>query len=157
MVRVAVGCDHAGLELKRKIVSHLEDLGHQVLDLGTNTEDSVDYPTFALAVSQAVVRGDAERGILVCKTGVGMCMVANKVPGIRACQVYDPETAILSREHNDANVLALGGGVIDHQTALEVVAAWLKAEFAGGRHERRVSMIREIERSVLQREVHERS
>ena len=157
MVRVAVGCDHAGLELKRKIVLHLERLGHEVLDLGTNTDDSVDYPTYALAVGQAVVRGDADRGILVCKTGAGMSMVANKVPGIRACQVYDPAMAVLSREHNDANVLALGGGVIDHQMALEAVEVWLHTEYAGGRHEHRLSMIREIERSFLQNEPHERS
>ncbi len=144
---IAVGADHAGFELKEKVKQELERLGHRVEDVGTHSSESVDYPDFAAQVARRVAAGRAERGILVCGTGTGMAMAANKVAGVRAASVTDAAAARLSREHNDANVLGLGARLIEEPRALEIVRAWLEAEFAGGRHQRRVEKISEIERT----------
>jgi ribose 5-phosphate isomerase B len=123
----------------------LERLSHAVLDHGTHTPQSVDYPDFAAKVAAAVASGQADRGILVCGTGIGMSLAANKVPGIRAALCYSVETAVLSRSHNDANVLTLGGRTTDHSLALRIVEAWLCTDFSGGRHTLRVAKIAALE------------
>ena len=146
-MEIAVGADHAGFALKEKVKQELLRLGHQVLDVGTDSAESVDYPDYAVQVAKRVASGEVPRGILVCGTGTGMAMAANKVPGIRAASVTDPIGARLSREHNDANVLTLGARLVEETRALEIVRAWLEAEFAGGRHQRRIEKITEIERN----------
>lgn len=144
-MKIAIGSDHAGFRLKEEIKGLIEDLGHDVLDLGTTGEDSVDYPDFARAVSQAVSAGEAGLGVLICGTGLGMAIAANKIPGIRAVTCSDTFSARMSREHNDANVLCIGARVIGGGLAREVVAQWLSADFQGGRHGRRVGKISDIE------------
>jgi len=146
-VEIAVGADHAGFALKEKVKEELKRLGHRVYDFGTDSADSVDYPDYALKVAKAVADREVQRGILVCGTGIGMAMTANKVPGVRAANVCDPAAARLSREHNDANVLALGGRLLEETRALEIVRAWLESEFAGGRHQKRVEKIAQIEQT----------
>lgn len=146
MTIVALGADHAGFELKEALKAWLIEGGHQVLDFGTHSPDSVDYPDYAREVGEAVASGKAERGLLVCGTGIGMAMAANKIPGIRAAACHEPFTARLSREHNAANVLALGGRITGRELAVEIVRVWLAAPFSGGRHERRVEKIGQIER-----------
>ncbi len=140
-MHIAIGSDHAGLTLKAAVVSHLEAAGHTVQDLGTHSGDSVDYPDFGKAVAVAVAGGDAARGVLVCGTGQGMAMTANKVPGVRAAVVSDPFSARMAMAHNDARVLCLGERVVGGGVALECVDAWLATEFEGGRHARRVGKI----------------
>jgi ribose 5-phosphate isomerase B len=144
-MRIAVGSDHAGFELKRKIMELLIRGGHEVSDQGSFTVDSVDYPDLAAAVAKAVQGGEAERGILMCGTGIGMSIAANKFRGVRAAVCHDIETAVLSRQHNDANVLAMAGRGMDHDLAAKMVEEWMKAEFQGDRHRRRVDKIRKIE------------
>jgi ribose 5-phosphate isomerase B len=146
MLSVALGADHAGWELKEALKAWLIDAGYQVLDFGTHGPDSVDYPDYALQVAEAVTVGKVERGVLVCGTGIGMTIAANKVPGIRAALCGDVFTARMSREHNDANVLALAGRLTGRETGLEILRAWLDTPFAGGRHARRVDKIGEMER-----------
>ena len=148
-MEIALGADHAGFELKERVKQELERLGHRVEDLGTDSADSVDYPDYARQVARRVAGGQAQRGILVCGTGTGMAIAANKVAGIRAASVTDPAAARLSREHNDANVLSLGARLVEPERAMEIVRAWLETEFAGGRHQRRVEKIGEIERNRL--------
>jgi ribose 5-phosphate isomerase B len=143
---VAIGADHGGFELKQRLAAHLREWGYQVLDLGTDSAAAVDYPDFAEAVAGAVVRGDAWRGVVVDSAGIGSAIAANKVPGARAALCYDRATARNSREHNDANVLSLGARMIPAETAREVLAVWLETPFAGGRHQRRVDKIGEIEK-----------
>lgn len=140
-MRIALGSDHAGLALKREIAAHLEAAGHQCVDFGTDSDASCDYPGFAHAVARAVVTGDAARGVLVCGTGQGMAMAANKVPGVRAAVVADTFSARMATEHNDARVLCLGARVVGGGVALACVDAWLAATYAGGRHARRVDAI----------------
>ncbi|MGC1203197.1 MAG: ribose 5-phosphate isomerase B [Candidatus Acidiferrales bacterium] len=142
---VAVGSDHGGFDLKEQLRSHLQEWGYTPLDLGTFTRDAVDYPDFAEAVANAVVRGDAWRGVVIDSAGIGSSIAANKVPGARAALCYDRATARNSREHNDANLLSLGARLIPAETAREILAVWLKTPFAGGRHEKRVDKIRAIE------------
>ena len=144
-MKIALGADHAGFELKEKIRQHLVKSGYEVEDRGTNSDASVDYPDFARAVSEEVATGKASWGILVCGTGIGMSMAANKVPGIRAARVCTEVDAQLSREHNDANVITLGARLLDEPTALRIVDRWLNTGFAGGRHESRVRKIHDIE------------
>jgi len=139
--RVIVGSDHAGFELKEKVKKTLERLGVRVEDVGTHSTESVDYPDFAHRVAEAVEKGRSERGILVCGTGIGVSIAANRHPGVRAAVAYDAETARLSREHNDANVLCLGGRTIEPALADRIVEIWLRTPFAGGRHARRVAKI----------------
>jgi len=145
-LRVAVGSDHAGYRLKEEIKCHLSEQGHDVHDFGTFSLDAVDYPDFALRVAKAVAGGDCELGVLACGTGLGMCIAANKVRGVRAALCHDEFSARSARRHNDANVLTLGARVVGNEKALSIVDAWLAARFEAGRHERRVRKILEIER-----------
>lgn len=144
-MRIALGADHAGYELKDKIRDHLKMRGVEVRDEGTNSGDSVDYPDFARLVAHDVNQGRAELGILVCGSGIGMAMAANKVAGIRAANVGSEYGAQMSREHNNANVLTLGARILQPDQALKIVDAWLAADFAAGRHQRRVEKIAAIE------------
>jgi ribose 5-phosphate isomerase B len=143
---IALGADHAGFELKEALKGWLIDRGYQVLDLGTHGSESVDYPDYAGEVAEAVAVGKVERGVLVCGTGIGMAMTANKVPGIRAALCSDLYTARMSREHNDANILTLGGRLMEPDMAVEILQLWLETEFAGGRHARRLGKISDLER-----------
>jgi ribose 5-phosphate isomerase B len=142
---MALGADHAGWQLKEEIKAWLLTHNAELMDFGTHSPDPVDYPDYAAQVAEAVAAGKADRGILVCGTGIGMAMTANKVPGVRAAFCPDLFTARMSREHNDANVLALGGRLTGRELALEIVEMWLRAEFQGGRHGRRVGKIVELE------------
>ena len=146
-MRVALGADHAGVHLKSAVRSLLESRGIEVHDAGTVSEDSVDYPDYAVKVGTSVARGDVDRGILVCGTGIGMAIAANKIDGVRAAPVVDLDSARLAREHNDANVLALGARVASPDTALEIVSTFLDTPFAGGRHQRRIDKIAALERN----------
>ncbi len=145
-MRVAVGCDHAGYALKGLVVDYLRTRGYEVVDEGTFSEESCDYPDFALKVATKVARGEVERGVLICATGTGMAMAANKVPGVRAAVANDLYTARFSRLHNDANVLAMGARVIGPGLAQAVLEVWMETEFEGGRHERRLEKMACIER-----------
>lgn len=147
-MRVAIGSDHAGFALKERLQRELAALGHAVTDVGTSSETSVDYPDFAIPVAERVARGEAERGIVVCATGVGASIAANKVEGVRAALVTSAEVARLSREHNDANVLALAGrGPASEDESVRWVKTWLETPFAGDRHARRVGKIEDYERA----------
>jgi ribose 5-phosphate isomerase B len=148
-MKIALGADHAGFELKERIKQHLQSRGVQVDDRGTQSIDSVDYPDYARAVGEEVAAGTAELGILVCGSGIGMAITANKIPGIRAANVTSEEAAELSRRHNDANVLTLGARLTSEATALRIVDRWLETGFEGGRHERRVQKIAEVESQKL--------
>jgi ribose 5-phosphate isomerase B len=145
-MKIAIGADHAGFELKQKIKEALLKQGYELDDKGTNSPESVDYPDFARQVGEDVVQQKAELGILVCGSGIGMEIAANKVPGIRAANARTELDAQLSREHNNANVLALGARMIDEPTALKIIDKWLHTGFAGGRHQQRVDKITGIER-----------
>ena len=153
MAVVALGADHAGFSLKQDLKSWLVAQGHTVLDVGTHSADSVDYPDFALAVSRAVAGGEAARGLLVCGTGIGMAITANKVPGIRAAVCGDAETARLSRQHNDLNVLALAGRATSPAVAVGIVRVWLETSFEGGRHERRLAKVSDLDSTRAHGEV----
>ncbi len=145
--RIALGADHAGYHAKETIRKFLEQAGYEVDDVGTWSEESVDYPIFARAVAGRVASGQNQLGILACGTGMGMAITANKVPGIRAAVAHNAMTARLAREHNDANVLTLGGRVVDDATAVEIVQDFLAAQFAGGRHQRRIDEITELDQA----------
>lgn len=150
-MNIAIGCDHAAFDLKRELVTLLGELGHQVQDFGAHSTDPVDYPDIALAVARAVARGEVDRGVIACGTGIGTCIVANKVPGVRAALCHDTFSARATREHNDSNVLCLGARVIGPSLAAEILRTWLGGVFqSGGRHERRVRRISEIEDELLQ-------
>lgn len=138
-MRIAAAADHAGYRLKDELLHHLRSLGHEVEDLGTGSEDSVDYPDFASRVAAKLTAGEADRGLLVCGTGVGMAMTANRFPSVRAVQTSDPETLRLARSHNDANLLALGARLIEPEQARALLDVFLEEPFSGGRHRRRVS------------------
>ena len=144
-MRIAVGSDHAGFEMKQMLAEHVSAAGHDVVDVGTDGTASVDYPDFGAAVGRAVVSGDADFGVAVCGSGIGICIAANKIPGIRAATVHDVTSARLSREHNDANVMCIGQRFVGSQVALDAVDAFLSAEFAQGRHSRRVDKITGLE------------
>ena len=146
---VALGADHGGLAMKEDLKGYLAELGYAVLDCGTNNAEPVDYPDFAYAVARLVAEGRAARGIMIDGAGIGSCMAANKVPGVRAAMCYDLSTAVNSREHNDANVLTLGGGLIGANLARQIVNTWLGTAFGGGRHARRVDKIMAIEKRYL--------
>jgi ribose 5-phosphate isomerase B len=145
-VRIAIGADHAGFLLKEHLKGTLQRLGHGVEDFGTHSEESIDYPPICVAVGQAVVEGRAERGIVLGGSGQGEQIAANKVIGVRAALCHDLYTARLSREHNDANVLAMGGRIVANGLADEIVSVWLKTPFEGGRHQRRLDQIAAAER-----------
>ena len=144
-MRIAVGADHAGYRLKEHLASFLEHRGHQIEDLGTSSEDSVDYPDFAAAVGGKVAAGEADQGLLVCGTGIGVAIAANKVDGVRAATCNDLFTATKAREHNDANVLTIGARVIGVGLAEDIVRTFTETDFGAGRHQRRVEMIRALE------------
>jgi ribose 5-phosphate isomerase B len=146
---VAIGADHGGFELKEALKADLNALGFEVQDVGTNSKDAVDYPDFAHAVAQAISSGKAWRGIMIDGAGIGSCIVANKVPGVRAGMAYDYSSAVNSREHNDTNVLTLGAGLIGVNLAKQIVKTWLTTEFAGGRHTPRVDKIKSVEKKYL--------
>jgi ribose 5-phosphate isomerase B len=145
---VVIGSDHGGLELKASVSEALRQRGLDVVDLGTDNDDSVDYPDFAEKVAGAVSRGEAACGILVCGTGIGMSIVANKFPGVRAALVTDEYMARMAKEHNNANILVLGGRVLEAMSAARIVAVWLDAVFEGGRHQRRLDKIAQLEAAV---------
>ncbi len=145
-MQIWIGADHAGVALKDRIRDMLETDHHEVTDQGAHTDESVDYPDFAASVAQGVSTGNAERGILVCGTGIGMAIAANKFSGIRAAVCHDLETVRLCRQHNHANVLALGARTLEPKLALSMVREWLRVGFEGGRHDRRVRKISSLER-----------
>lgn len=144
--RIAIGSDHAGFSVKETIREYLEGAGYRVSDLGTSSEESVDYPDYGKAVGEHVVSKQADLGIAVCGTGIGISIAANKVPGIRAALAHDANTARLAREHNDANVLALGGRIVTNEAAIEMVQVFLTTGYLGGRHQRRLDKITAIEK-----------
>lgn len=148
---IALGADHGGFAMKETLKGYLQELGYTVKDCGTFSSESVDYPDFAYAVAKLVSEGQAWRGIMIDGAGIGSCMVANKVPGVRASMCYDLSTAVNSREHNDANVLTLGGRLIGENLAKQIVKTWLETKFAGGRHERRVDKIMSVEKRFLRK------
>jgi ribose 5-phosphate isomerase B len=146
ILKIAMGADHAGYRLKDVIIPYIESLGHSVEDLGCSCEDSVDYPDYALKVCEKVVSGEADKGILICGTGIGMSIAANKIPGIRSALVHDLFSAKATREHNDTNVLTLGERVIGPGVAQEIVKIWLETEYSHGvRHENRLRKVKELE------------
>jgi ribose 5-phosphate isomerase B len=144
-MKVAIGADHAGFPAKEQLKTVLRALGHEVHDVGTTSEASVDYPDFAEQVARTVAGGGADRGVLICGTGIGMAMTANKVRGVRAAVVTDEKTAELSRQHNDSNVFCAGARVLPVVKIAEALKVWLQTPFEGGRHERRVEKIRKLE------------
>ena len=145
-MKIAVACDHGGLNLKNAVIAYLQKLGHEVVDFGTHTTDSCDYPDFASAAAEAVANGECERGILVCSSGIGVSIVANKVPGVRCAHCHDLYCAKYTRLHNDANMLAYGEKVVGEGLMQELVYTFLTTEFEGGeRHERRVAKIKALE------------
>ena len=144
-MRISVASDHAGYELKEAVKAHLEEAGHEIVDYGTDSTESTDYPDYATPAARAVASGDVDRGVFVCGSGQGMVMTANKVRGVRAALAWHPEIAKLSRNHNDANVLALPARFVETEQALEIVDAWLASEFEGGRHIPRVEKMMKAE------------
>lgn len=144
-MRVAMGNDHAATELKWQLMEYVKELGHEVLNFGTDTNESCNYPEFGEKVGRAVAQGEADCGILICGTGVGISIAANKVPGVRAGVCSDATTARLIKEHNNANILALGARIVGPELARDIVKAYLEAEFLGGRHQLRVDMFAQIE------------
>lgn len=144
-MKIAIGCDHGGLEHKNAIVEHLKERGFEVIDFGIYEQKSVDYPEIAIKVANSIASGETERGFLVCGTGIGMSLAANKVKGIRAAACSEHFSAKYTRLHNDSNILCLGGRVIGVGTALELADLFVDTEFEGGRHQRRVDMITDIE------------
>ena len=146
-MKLALGADHAGYLLKNRIRQYVTERGHQVIDEGTNTSDSVDYPDYAAKVAEHVAAGRADRGILVCGSGIGMAITANKVPGIRAANICNDYEAQMAREHNDLNVLTLGARILGEADATHIVQIWLDTPFSGGRHTGRLEKIHEIEKA----------
>ena len=145
-MKIAIGCDHGALTLKNKVVSHLEDRGFEVKDFGTHTLDSCDYPDFAGAAAKAVAAGECDRGIVLCTTGIGVSIAANKVKGIRCALLSDLMSARLTREHNDTNMMAVGAAVVGEGLALEIVDTWLDTEFShNARHQRRIDKVMALE------------
>lgn len=148
-MKIAIGNDHAAVKLKEYIKEYLQSKGYEVVDFGTASEESSDYPIYGQKVANAIVSGKCELGVLICGTGVGISIAANKVKGIRACVCSEPLTAQMSRRHNDANIIAFGARVIDAPMAEKIVDAFLSAEYEGGRHQRRVDMISDIEQAKI--------
>jgi len=147
MMKISLGCDHGGLELKNEIKAHLEARGFECRDFGTYTKDSCDYPDYARPAAEAVASGECERGILVCTTGIGVSITANKVNGVRCALLHDKMSARLTREHNDTNMMALGAGVVGPMLALEIVDTWLDTPFSGvERHQRRIDKVMAVEK-----------
>ncbi len=146
-MKISIACDHGALDLKNDVKSHLQQLGHEVIDFGTNSYDSCDYPDMIAPAAQAVAKGECERGIVLCTTGIGASIVANKVDGIRCALLSDVLSARMTRLHNDSNVMALGAGIIGKNLALEIVDVWLSTEFSGeARHQRRIDKVSALEK-----------
>ena len=143
-MKISIGCDHAGFEAKEMIISLLKELKHDVLDLGTNSIDSVDYPVYGLKVGESIKNKIVDMGIVVCGSGIGISIAANKISGVRAALCTSVEHAILSRKHNNANVLALGARLTDEKDIKEIVIKWLDTSFEGGRHQKRINLIEKI-------------
>ena len=148
-MQIGLACDHGGFELKEELKAFLKSTGVEPIDMGSFNEESVDYPDFGVLVAEKVSRGEMERGILICGTGIGMSIVANKFPGVRAALANDLYSARCSREHNDANILVIGGRIIGRGMALEIVKVWLSTPFAGGRHQRRIDKIKALEKQNM--------
>lgn len=153
-MRIAIACDHRGFAVKQTLRLWLQDHGHDVLDLGTHTDQACDYPDVALAGALSIFNGEADRAVLVCGTGIGMSIVANKVPGVRAALCHDQVSAELARRHNDANCLCLPGDMLTDGVAMQIVEVWLDTPFESGRHERRLKKIEEFERKLLAGQLH---
>ena len=146
-MKIAIGCDHGALEMKKVLISRLESQGYQVQDFGTYTKDSCDYTDFAAAAAKAVAAGECDRGIVLCTTGIGVSITANKVKGIRCALLSDTDSARMTREHNDTNMMALGAGIVGEKLAFEIVDIWLGTEFSGKeRHQRRIDKLMELEK-----------
>lgn len=146
-MNISIGCDHGALALKNKILAHLTAQGHEVKDFGTYTSDSCDYPDFAAAAARAVASGECQRGIVLCTTGIGVSISANKIKGVRCALLTDTWTAKMTRLHNDTNMMALGAGVVGENLALEIVDTWLSTDFSGeARHQRRIDKVMELEK-----------
>ena len=148
-MKIAIACDHAAPALKAKVAEHLVKKGIEVIDFGTNSSEAVDYPDYAQKAAEAVAAGKADMGILICGTGIGMSIAANKVKGIRAAVLSDVFSAKATRQHNDSNILCLGGRVVTPEDAAKLLTIWFTAEFEGGRHQKRVDMITDIENRNL--------
>ena len=145
-MKISVGCDHGALALKNLVAEHLRKQGHEVMDFGTHTADSCDYPDFAAAAARAVADGTCDRGIVLCTTGIGVSVTANKIKGVRCALLSDLMTARMTREHNDTNVMALGAGVVGQMLALQIVDTWIGTEFSGNeRHQRRIDKVMALE------------
>lgn len=145
-MKIALACDHGGLNLKREVIKYLTENGYECVDFGTDSFDSCDYPDFALPAAEAVANGECGKGIIICSTGIGVSIVANKVPGVRCAHCHDSYCAEFTRRHNDSNVLAMGEKVVGAGYALKIVEAFLTTDFDGGRHQRRVDKITAIEK-----------
>ena len=146
-MKIALGCDHGALALKNALIPHLEKLGHEVKDFGTYTLDSCDYPDFAAPAAKAVASGECDKGIVLCTTGIGVSITANKVPGIRCALLSDVMSARMTREHNDTNMMAIGAGVVGQMLAFEIVDTWLGTEFSNeARHQRRIDKMMALEK-----------
>ena len=144
-MKIALGCDHGALALKNDLIPHLEKLGYEVKDFGTYSLDSCDYPDFAGPAAQAVASGECEKGIVLCTTGIGVSITANKVKGIRCALLSDVMSARMTRQHNDTNMMAIGAAVVGQMLALEIIDTWLGTEFEGGRHQRRIDKMMALE------------
>ena len=146
-MKISIGCDHGALNLKNKVVEHLKKNGHEVMDFGTHTAASCDYPEFAAAAAKAVASGECEKGIVLCTTGIGVSISANKIDGIRCALLSDVWSAKMTRLHNDTNMMALGAGVVGENLALEIADTWLNTEFSGeARHQRRIDKVMALEK-----------
>ncbi len=146
-MKIAIGNDHAGPAIKGEIIKHLEDIGHTVIDVGTNSTDSCDYADYGVMVAKKIVSNEADCGVLICGTGVGISIAANKVKGIRAAVCSEPTTARLVKQHNNANIIAFGARIVGIEAAKDILDAYLEAEFEGGRHQRRIDKITELEQN----------
>ena len=145
-MKIAIGCDHGAIDLKNKLVSYLGNKGYEVKDFGTYTKDSCDYPEFAAAAAKAVASGECEKGIVLCTTGIGISIAANKVKGIRCALLHDIWSAKMTREHNDTNMMALGAAIVGEMLGLQIVDTWLTTEFSGdARHQRRIDKVMALE------------
>lgn len=146
-MKIAIGCDHGALELKQAVAAHLEKLGHEVVDFGTYTPDSCDYPDFAEKAAKAVAGGECDKGIVMCTTGIGISIAANKVRGIRCALLHDVWSAKMTRSHNDTNMMAMGAAMVGKMLALEIVDTWLGTEFSGeAKHQRRIDKVMALEK-----------
>jgi len=144
-MKIAIACDHGALALKNAVIEHLSKKGYEMVNFGTDTLDSCDYPDFAGPAAKAVASGECEKGIVLCTTGIGVSITANKVKGIRCALLSDVMSARMTREHNDTNMMAIGAGVVGQMLALEIVDTWLNTEFTGGRHQRRIDKMMALE------------